>query len=60
MEYTRNTKIMMEKDGLQTPTEKNPSLKPMTYRELSVKYNLSITRLLFIIQRERRKYGRIQ
>jgi len=55
----RNLRIWMEKDGLESEDSKEPTKEPITFRKLSMDYNLSIPRLLEIINRERKAHGRI-
>jgi hypothetical protein len=55
----RNIRIWLEKDGLESEDSKEPTRNPKTFRKLSLEYNLSIGRLLSIVNRERKKHGRI-
>lgn len=59
----RNDKIFCEKEGLESPEDyrlvkagQKKAGKKMSYRELMIKYNLSATTLLRIIQRLRQRY----
>lgn len=54
----RNKEIYCKKLGLKDVTDKKPTLKPKTYRELMGEYNLSIQRLLYIVNVGRKKYGK--
>jgi hypothetical protein len=49
----------MEKDGLESETSTEPTKEQKTFRKLSTDYNLSIPRLLEIVNRERKAHGRI-
>jgi hypothetical protein len=55
----RNIRIWLEKDGLESETSTEPTKTPKTFRKLSFDYDLSISRLLEIVNRERRAHGRI-
>jgi hypothetical protein len=55
----RNLRIWMEKDGLESETSTEPTKEQKTFRKLSTDYNLSIPRLLEIVNRERKAHGRI-
>ena len=55
----RNLRIWLEKDGLESEDSKEPTKDQMTYRKLSMEYNLSIPRLLEIVNRERKEHGRL-
>ena len=52
----RNQEIYLLKMGYRKLTDKKPTRKPMTYRELSPKYNLSVTYLQVIVNRYRNRY----
>ena len=55
----RNLRIWMEKDGLESETSPAPTREQKTFRKLSMEYNLSIPRLLEIINRERKAHGKL-
>ena len=52
----RNTKIYLEKLGYKKITDTEPTYVPVTYRELSQTYNLSITYLQIIVNRGKRRW----
>lgn len=54
----RNQEIYCKKMGLASINDRKPTLEPKTYRELMVEYNLSIPRLQFIINVQKKKYGK--
>ena len=49
----RNIRIWLEKDGYKSENDLTIIKEPKTFRKLSFDYNLSIHRLLVIINRER-------
>jgi hypothetical protein len=55
----RNLRIWMEKDGLESEDAVKPTKTPVTFRKLSFEYDLSVPRLLLIVNRERKKHGRL-
>ena len=52
----RNTKIYLEKLGYKKITDTEPTYVPVTYRELSTRYDLSITYLQIIVNRGKRRW----
>ena len=50
---TRNRKIFLEKTGRKSLKDDSVVNKPVTYRALMIKYNLSLKRLQDIVNRER-------
>ena len=53
----RNIRIWIEKDGLESESNLTVTRKPKTFRKLSFDYDLSIPRLLIIVNRERKAHG---
>ena len=52
----RNREIFCLKDGYRKFSDTKPSRKTQTYRQLSPKYNLSITYLQIIVNRWRKRH----
>jgi hypothetical protein len=55
----RNIRIWLEKEGFKSETDMTVTKEPKTFRKLSFDYNLSIPRLLVIINRERKAHGKL-
>lgn len=52
----RNLQIYLQKTGRREVSDPENTVEPLTYRKLSEIYNLSIKRVLDIVNRERKKY----
>lgn len=53
----RNLQIYLDKLGLDKPTDLKPVKSPKTYRVLSQEHDLSIKRLLEIVNKYKNLYG---
>ena len=53
----RNIRIWLEKDGYKSENDLTVIKEPKTFRKLSFDYDLSIPRLLVIINKERKRHG---